>query len=68
MNVFYEKENKTLHIDLDNLEEKTGAGLLKHLDLNPQTVIFVKNDEVVVLLESLSDADEISLLSVVSGG
>ena len=68
MNVFYEKENKTFEISLSMLEDKTGLNLLNFLNINPQTIIFVKNDEVVVLLEELSDTDEISLLSVVSGG
>lgn len=42
--------------------------LITTLEINPETVIVVKNGEVVTDAESCSGDDEIRLLSVVSGG
>mgnify|MGYP006303614755 CR=1 FL=1 len=63
MNVFIERENKHLE-----LEAKNGSELLKSLDINPSTVLLVKNDEVVLPEEELTSEDDVKILSVVSGG
>ena len=63
MKVFIEKDNKQLE-----LEAKTVTDLLKELDINPDTVLIVKNDEVVLSDEELSETDNVKILSVISGG
>ena len=52
------------------LEHKkiTGDALLKELNINPATVILVKNNSVVLPEEQLESKDEIRILSVISGG
>ncbi|MBT7903456.1 MoaD/ThiS family protein [Candidatus Woesearchaeota archaeon] len=64
MKVFIEKENKNIEIDFQG----TVKNLLLDLKINPETVIVVCNDELVLLDEKLSDFDSVKLLSVVSGG
>ncbi|MCB9362883.1 MoaD/ThiS family protein [Candidatus Woesearchaeota archaeon] len=63
MEVFIEKSKQTLQH-----KPCTGAQLLKSLDINPQTVLLVRNDEVVLDHEELSEDDKVKILSVVSGG
>ncbi|MBS3142805.1 MoaD/ThiS family protein [Candidatus Woesearchaeota archaeon] len=64
MNVFIEKENKLLELN----KSVTGKELLAELGINPSTVILVKNNEVVLEDEQLSETDDVKILSVVSGG
>ena len=64
MNVFIEKENKQLVLK----KNCTGLELLKKLKINPDTVLLVKNNEIVLPEENLSKTDDIKILSVVSGG
>jgi sulfur carrier protein len=56
----------------ENVVEKTFNGnakeLLKLLEINSETVLVVKNKELVDLDEVLEDSDEVEILSVVSGG
>ncbi len=56
------KEEKNL-----NFEGKC-SDLLEKLDINPEEVLIVKNNELVSLDDVCEDDDEIRLLSVVSGG
>ena len=42
--------------------------LLKELKLNKETVIVVRNGELVTEEESLKNSDKVKILSVVSGG
>lgn len=63
MKVYIEKEDK--HLDV---RACSGKQLLELLNINPSTVILVKNNEVVLEDESLEDNDEIKILSVISGG
>ncbi|MBI2666180.1 sulfur carrier protein ThiS [Candidatus Woesearchaeota archaeon] len=42
--------------------------LLKQLKINPETVIVVRNNEVITEDEELKDKEQIELLSVISGG
>jgi sulfur carrier protein len=46
----------------------TVSKLLVKLKLNPESVVVVKNNEIVTEDEKLSDSDSVELLSVVSGG
>jgi len=68
MKVFIEKDNTTIEFDLSTIENQTGIGLLKELGINSNTVLFVKNNEVIIPDEELSETDEVKLLSVISGG
>jgi len=63
MKIFIEKDNKQLV-----LKAKTVTDLLNKLEINPDTVLVVKNNEVVLSDEILSETDEIKILSVISGG
>jgi sulfur carrier protein ThiS len=64
MEVYIEKTQSTV------LYEKacTAQELLEHLNIIPSTVLIVKNGEVILPDEALSETDEVKLLSVVSGG
>jgi sulfur carrier protein len=42
--------------------------LLKQLNINSETVLVVRNNEVITEDETLADKDRIKLLSVISGG
>ncbi len=68
MKVFNEKDNTTIDFDISTIDNQTGIGLLENLGINQNTVLFVKNNEVVLAEEEISNTDEIKLLSVVSGG
>ncbi|MDN5328129.1 MAG: sulfur carrier protein [Candidatus Woesearchaeota archaeon] len=65
MKVFLEKEGKYLDVEFKG---KTVADLLKQLNLNPQEVVVVKNDEIVLGDEPMSEQDDVKILSVISGG
>ena len=64
MEVFIEKQDKQIVLD----KSCTALELLKELDINPAEVLIVKNNEVVLEDEPLSETDKIRILSVVSGG
>lgn len=64
MEITIEKTKSTVIYD----KACTAQELLKHLQINPATVLIVKNGEVILPDEALSETDEIKLLSVVSGG
>jgi len=61
--VFVEQTNKYLE-----LVAKTGYDLLTKLSINSQSVILVRNGEVVLPEEELFDGDKVDILSVISGG
>ncbi len=64
MKIYIEKENKNL-----NLEYKgTVKELLEKLNINIETVVVLKNNEIVTEEELLEEKDEIKILSVISGG
>lgn len=65
MKVFIEKDSSTINIKKTNI---TASELLKELNINSSNVILVKNDEVILEDELLSEEDEIKILSVISGG
>ena len=64
MKVFIEKENKKENIEFEGDVKE----LLEKLDINPETVIIISNDQVVTENEKLKGDEEIKILSVVSGG
>lgn len=63
MKVYIEKIGKTA-----NAKAPSVLALLKKLNINPVTVLVVKNGTLVTEDSKLSDKDEIKILSVVSGG
>ncbi|HIH32422.1 TPA: MoaD/ThiS family protein [Candidatus Woesearchaeota archaeon] len=63
MKVYVEKQDKLLE-----LEKKSVKELLDELQINSNTVIIVKNNEIVLEDEQLDDNDDIKILSVISGG
>ena len=63
VNVFIERENKTTKINARNAKE-----VMKILNINPETVLIIKNNELILPEENLNDKDELKLLSVISGG
>ncbi|MBI4739763.1 MoaD/ThiS family protein [Candidatus Woesearchaeota archaeon] len=64
MKVFIERENASRVMKFCG----SGAELLLFLKQNPESVILVKNGEVVAEDELFSDGDNVKILSVVSGG
>ena len=64
MKVFIEPDNETKEIEFSG----TVSQLLKKLNINPETVIAAKNDELVPEDVELKDSDEVKLLAVISGG
>lgn len=63
INVFIERFNKNETVEADSLEDA-----LKKLDINPETVIIVRDNKLITLNVGLKDNDSIKLLSVISGG
>lgn len=66
MEIFYEKENKTENISLEN--PKTIKEILKEKNISIDSVIIVKNDNVCLEDETVCNTDKLKLLSVISGG
>ncbi|HYD03763.1 MAG TPA: hypothetical protein VEC16_05695 [Alphaproteobacteria bacterium] len=64
MKVYIEKENRSITVDIVH----TGKSLLEFLNINPATVLLVRNDEVVLEDESFELSDDVKILSVISGG
>ncbi len=65
MKVFIEKTGKTAIVRKGFAK---AYDLLKELKINPDSVLIVRNNEVILAEEPVSKDDEITLLSVVSGG
>lgn len=66
MEIYFEKENKTKKINLK--KNITLKELLKELNITLDSIILVKNDEICLEDEIVTNKDKIKLLSVVSGG
>jgi len=64
MKIYIEKQDKHLVLE----KEFSGAELLRELDINPSTIILVRNNEVILEDEILKKDDDIKILSVISGG
>lgn len=65
LKVFNEKTQEELEIEFQGT---TVQELLKQIKVNSETVLIVRNDEVITLDETLQNNDNIKLLSVISGG
>lgn len=63
--IHFEKDNTTRNIQSS---AKTLGLLLKELNLNPETVIVTRNNEVLTEDEKISKDDTLDILSVISGG
>ncbi len=63
--VYFEREQTKKKIEFSGT---TVNDLLKQLNVNPETVLVTKNEEVVTEDEKLSDNDCLELLNVISGG
>jgi len=63
VNVFIEKENRT-----ENVKARNAKEAMKLLNVNPETVLIVRNNELILSEENLNEKDELKLLSVISGG
>ncbi len=65
LEIYVEKEQRTTKV---NFAKNTLQELLEDLKINSETVIAVRNKEVITADEKLNDKDKIELLSVISGG
>ena len=61
--IFIERQNKTVNVKALKMEE-----VLEKLNINPEEVLTVKNNELVTLDTKITEKDTIKLLSVISGG
>ena len=64
MQIFIERENRKLVKDFSGKAEE----LLKHLNINPEVVLVVRNGELVSEDAQLEEKDDVKILSVISGG
>lgn len=64
MKVFLERQSKHVSLNFSG----TVSELLSELKVNPETVLAVRDGELLTLDAKLSSADELQLLSVISGG
>jgi len=63
MKVYIESTGKNVSVKAPSV-----AALLKKLNINPVTVLVVKNRNLVTEDSKLNDKDNVKILSVVSGG
>jgi len=64
VNVFNEKNRTNSTLEFNGSVEQ----LLQHLNINSETVLVTRNNEILTEDELLSNDDTIEILSVVSGG
>lgn len=64
MKIFIEKEQKTKEIEFYG----TVRELLAELDINLETVLITRNNEIITENENVENSDDIKIISVVSGG
>ena len=64
MKLFIERSNQEKEI----IFEGTVGELLKHIKVNPETVLVSRNDELLTESDVVSPVDTVNILSVVSGG
>ena len=65
LTIFNEKENTTENISFNG---NTVQELLQQLKINSETVLVIRNKEVLTEEESLKENEKIDILSVISGG
>ena len=61
--VFIERKNRT-----EELNAETVIELLKKLNINPETVLITRDNDLLNLNDKLQKKDNIKLLNVISGG
>ena len=66
MDVYIERENTTKKVDIE--KEMNCRELLKKLNISQEAVILVKNGNICLEDEVLTNDDSLKILSVVSGG
>lgn len=64
MKVYIERKNKQIEVVFSGKV----ADLLDKIEVNPETVLVVRNNEMLTADRKVNDKDEIKLLSVISGG
>ena len=64
MKVFIEKQNKNMELKFSG----TVKELLEKISVNPETILVVRDKELLTLDRDVDDKDEVRLLSVISGG
>ena len=64
MKIYIEKDDK--HIE-ETFKGKVSE-LLRKIGVNPETVIVVRNNELITEEDSVKNSDTIKLISVISGG
>ena len=64
MKVFIERTNKNIEIPFHG----TVKALVEKLELNIETVLITKNNQLLTEEESIKNTDDIKILSVISGG
>ncbi len=65
LTIFNEKDRTTTTIEFN---KSTVQDLLTNLNINSETVLVTRNNEILTEDELLNDQDKIEILSVVSGG
>jgi sulfur carrier protein ThiS len=58
------KETKEVELK----EGATGLSLVEHLDLTPDSLILARSDKPIPIDDELKDGENVTLISVVSGG
>ena len=64
MKIFIERTGRNMTFRFDG----KASELLKKLDINREDAIIIRNNIPITLDDSINDRDEISILSVISGG
>ena len=64
MKIYIERDDRTLN---RRYSGKVSV-LLKKIKINPETVIVVRDSELLTEYDTVSDRDSLQLLSVISGG
>lgn len=63
VNIYVEKEDKNYALDASSLKD-----IIDKLNINLQTVIITRNEELITESYYIKDGDTIKFLSVISGG
>lgn len=66
MEIFIEKNNETINFNLE--KSKKLIEILDELNITKESIILIKNDEIVLEDTKVENTDKIKILSVVSGG
>ncbi len=68
MEIFIEKENRKVSYDIKEGENKIIKDILSDLNISLESVLIVKNKQIVLEDEKVNNNDRLKILSVVSGG